>query len=83
MKERSDISSQLEGLMMMHVLPEFDSPHGFLRARACWVTRFFCDIEWSNEEHRKRHIERVVLCLKDQDFPVRVEAATALRFIID
>ena len=68
---------------MTHVVPEFNSPHGFLRARACWVSRFFCDIEWSNSENRKVNVERVVQCLKDSDFPVRVEAATAIRYIID
>jgi hypothetical protein len=83
MKERAGIKEQLESLMMTHVLPEFDSPHGFLRARACWVSRFYCDISWSSEENRKRIVERVVQCLKDTDFPVRVEASTALRFIIE
>jgi hypothetical protein len=83
MKERTGICEQLESLMMTHILPEFNSPHGFLRARACWVTRFFTEIEWTSEVNRKIHVERVVQCLKDKDFPVRVEAATSLRFIIE
>ena len=83
MKKRRGIKEQLESLMMTHVLPEFNSPHGFLRARACWVTRFYCEIKWTNEAHRRLHVEKVVQCLKDTDFPVRVEAATSLRFIID
>ena len=69
MKDRKDVGhAQLEGLMMTHVLPEFQS-QGFLRSRACWVTRHFCDIEWSTEQNRNRVVHAVITCLKDPSFP--------------
>ena len=53
---------------MAHVLPEFSSQHGFMRARACWVARHYCEIEWSNPAHRQQLVQKVLQGLGDQNW---------------
>lgn len=42
----------MEAFFQAHVLPEFKSPHGFLRYRACQVVERFesCDMHWGINE---------------------------------
>jgi len=42
-------SNMLVPLLAIHILPEFESPAPFLRARACWVIEYLSDIDWSAE----------------------------------
>jgi importin-7 len=39
----------MESFLVSHVFPEFRSPHGYLRARACEVLNRFSEIEF--EDH--------------------------------
>merc|ERR1719318_2116772 len=38
----------LEGALLNNVLPVFESAHGFLRARACWVVQQFSIIDFKD-----------------------------------
>ena len=73
----------VEPLLIAHILPEFQSPHGFIRARACWVVQQFAgDIVWQNRQAQVQSAQSIVNCLGDQELPVQIQAAAALRFLI-
>lgn len=70
-------------LLATHVFPEFSSEHGFLRARAAWVLKHFCELKFKNEQNLKTSLEMVRQCLcSDKELPVRVEAAVALQVLL-
>ena len=48
-KKGSPILGMMESFLVSHVFPEFRSPHGYLRARACEVLNRFSEIEF--EDH--------------------------------
>lgn len=70
----------MEAMLVAHVYPEFGSPEGFLRARACWVLHYFCEMPFRTEANLLRAVELLTHCLlHDSELPVRVEAAIALQ----
>uniref|UniRef100_A0A2M3Z0I5 Putative nuclear transport receptor ranbp7/ranbp8 importin beta superfamily n=1 Tax=Anopheles braziliensis TaxID=58242 RepID=A0A2M3Z0I5_9DIPT len=74
---------QVEQLLMQYVFPEFASPHGHLRARACWVMHYFSDIKLKNPqvlEQIMRYLSNALLT--DKDLPVKVEAAVSMQMFL-
>ncbi|KAH9487616.1 importin-7 [Bulinus truncatus] len=70
-------------MLNTHVYPAFNSEHGYLRARACWVIRYFSEMKFRNDENLLAAVELVKTALcTDKDLPVRVEAAIALQMLI-
>ena len=59
-------------MLATHVFSEFQSNHGYLRARACWCIQNFSDIHYSSEESLRFVLEQVL----------QVEAAIALQQLI-
>ena len=76
LKKKKHYHGPLEELLRNHVLPEFQSPVGYLRARACWVYSQFSNIKFRLPDSL---LGCVVTCLQDRELPVRVHAALALR----
>ena len=77
-------SSELEGLMVSSVFPDFNSPVGFLRSRACWIVQRFSTTPWSDDgTHLRNLIQLVLQRLSDPALPVQIEASKALRFLIE
>eukprot|EP00732_Lithocolla_globosa_P000792 Lithocolla_globosa_v1_NODE_305_length_4584_cov_10.581365.p1 type:complete len:1026 gc:universal NODE_305_length_4584_cov_10.581365:1203-4280(+) len=74
--------SELEQLIIVHVLPQFQSPVGFLRARACWMVHQYSEVDMTNPEHDQAIIRCVVAGLRDKDLPVRIEAALTLGAVV-
>jgi hypothetical protein len=75
---------ELEGLMVSSVFPDFTSPVGFLRCRACWMVQKFSEIPWSDDGDNLRTLIQLVLQrLSDPALPVQIEASKALRFLIE
>eukprot|EP00047_Mylnosiga_fluctuans_P003285 m.228397 g.228397 ORF g.228397 m.228397 type:complete len:1049 (+) comp11736_c0_seq1:40-3186(+) len=72
----------LEQLLVTFVLPEFASPHGYLRARACFVLHTFADIDFQNPQTLVAATQSVLNGLRDPALPVRVEAGVALRYLL-
>lgn len=81
--KRKIYKDQAEMMLVNHVYPEFTNESGFLRARACWVLKHFCELKFKNENNLRQALEltRNALC-SDKDLPVRVEAAIALQMLI-
>eukprot|EP00548_Thalassiothrix_antarctica_P003614 CAMPEP_0194146922 /NCGR_PEP_ID=MMETSP0152-20130528/22408_1 /TAXON_ID=1049557 /ORGANISM="Thalassiothrix antarctica, Strain L6-D1" /LENGTH=1062 /DNA_ID=CAMNT_0038847579 /DNA_START=36 /DNA_END=3224 /DNA_ORIENTATION=- len=75
---------ELEGLLVTSVFPDFTSPVGFLRYRACWMVQQFSSVRWSDDGTNQRNlIQNVLQCLRDPALPVQIEASKALRFLIE
>lgn len=73
---------QLEGLLLNNVMPSFDSPYGYLRAKACWVAGQYADIEFQAGAGQGPAFgslfQKVVNAFQDPDLPVSA-APTNLR----
>ncbi|KAH3857509.1 hypothetical protein DPMN_100118, partial [Dreissena polymorpha] len=81
--KRKIYKDQAEMMLVSHVYPEFTSPNGFLRARACWVMRVFSEMRFKQEAHLYQALEHSKNCMcTDKELPVRVEAAIALQMLI-
>ncbi|XP_068142883.1 importin-7 [Drosophila tropicalis] len=74
---------QVESMLTTYVFPEFQNPAGHLRARACWVLHYFCDVQIKNPEVL-REIMRLTTnaLLTDNELPVKVEAAIGLQMFL-
>ena len=81
---KKNYASELEGLMVSSVFPDFNSPVGFLRCRACWMVQRFSETKWSDDgTHLRNLIQLVLQRLSDPALPVQIEASKALRFLIE
>ncbi|KAL7488624.1 hypothetical protein ACHAW6_014236 [Cyclotella cf. meneghiniana] len=77
-------ASELEGLIVSSVFPDFNSHIGFLRCRACWMVQRFSTTPWSDDGTHLRTLTQLVLQrLSDPALPVQIEASKALRYLIE
>jgi importin-7 len=75
---------QVEMMMVNFVFPEFQSQHGFLRARACWVVKSFAQVEYKSKDNLMTACNNIKQCiLNDPCLPVNVEACCALQELIN
>ncbi|KAJ8666896.1 hypothetical protein QAD02_008558 [Eretmocerus hayati] len=81
--KRNIYRDQMDKLLMQYVFPEFNSPHGHMRTRACWVLHYFAEIKFKQENILVEAVRLSVnALLNDQDLPVKVEAAIALQSLL-
>uniref|UniRef100_A0AAY4EAX3 Importin N-terminal domain-containing protein n=1 Tax=Denticeps clupeoides TaxID=299321 RepID=A0AAY4EAX3_9TELE len=74
---------QMEFMLQTHVFPLFRSELGYMRARACWVLHYFCEVKFKSDQNLQNALELTRLCLiNDNEMPVKVEAAIALQVLI-
>lgn len=74
---------QMDTLIQSYVFPEFQSPHGHMRARACWVLHYFSEIKFKQDQILAEAVCFTVnALLTDHDLPVKVEAAIALQMLL-
>ncbi|KAI8465003.1 MAG: armadillo-type protein [Monoraphidium minutum] len=90
LKNKSPYRDQVEAMLVRFVGPCFDSPHGHLRAKACWVAKEFADFPFSGGAGAPGRgpqfcglFERVMHGLTDAELPVRVDAVVALRGFVE
>lgn len=50
MSDSKEYAQFLFPFLINHVLPEFNSPIGFLRFRACWAIQHFSNLNWEQKE---------------------------------
>jgi hypothetical protein len=75
---------QVEMMLVSYVFPEFSSPHGFLRARACWVLKSFAKVQFQSQDNLVNACNYVKQCiLNDPCLPVNVEACVALQEMLN
>ena len=80
--KKSPIAGQVEYFFVRHVFPEFNSPHGFLRARACDTLEKFEQLEFKDPDNLVLAYRSILVKMADEELPVRVEAALALQPLI-
>jgi len=80
--KKSPIADQVEYFFVRHVFPEFRSPHGFLRARACFTLGKFEQLEFKDPNNLLIIYRNILESMADSELPVRVEAALALQPLI-
>lgn len=80
--KNNDYHVPIENLLIQHVFPEFQSPTGFLRSRACWTIGMFNKLPFSNAQARVQSVSLVVGALQDNELPVKLEAARAFSRLI-
>lgn len=74
---------QMDKMLLQYVFPEFSSPHGYMRARACWVLHYFSEIKFKQEQIPIEAVRLITnALLTDQELPVKVEAAIALQMLL-
>lgn len=78
--KKKEYREHVEQMLTEYVFPEFTSPHGHMRARACWVLQAFGDVEFKNHQVLDQIIRLAAhALLYDTDLPVKVEAAIVLQ----
>jgi hypothetical protein len=80
--KKSPIADQVEYFFVRHVFPEFRSPHGFLRARACDTLEKFEQLDFKDPNNLIIIYRNILESMADPALPVRVEAALALQPLI-
>ncbi|GIZ45875.1 hypothetical protein CKM354_000902300 [Cercospora kikuchii] len=80
--KKSPIADQVEYFFVRHVFPEFRSPHGFLRARACDTLEKFEALDFKDANNLSIIYRNILESMADPCLPVRVEAALALQPLI-
>ncbi|KAL8720167.1 MAG: hypothetical protein Q9225_002933 [Loekoesia sp. 1 TL-2023] len=80
--KKSPIADQVEYFFVRHVFPEFRSPHGFLRARACDTLAKFEQLEFKDSANLLIIYRNILESMADPELPVRVQAALALQPLI-
>lgn len=80
--KKSPIADQVEYFFVRHVFPEFRSPFGFLRARACDTLEKFEALDFQDPNNLMIIYRNILESLTDPELPVRVEAALALQPLI-
>lgn len=74
---------QMDQLLAQFVFPEFSSPFGHLRARACWVLHYFCNVKFKEESVLAEAVNLTQRALlTDTELPVKVETAVALQMLL-
>lgn len=80
--------TMIPGIFQTYIIPLFTSPYGHLRSKACWVSSSFAQVLYSADDQAKHQLymqlfEKIQASLGDQDLPVQVDAAVALREFFD
>lgn len=71
---------QMEEMLTRYIFPEFNSPHGHMRARACWVLCKFSEVKFKNPTVLVEALRLATnALLNDKELPVKVEAAIVLQ----
>lgn len=82
LSKKSPIADEVEYFFVRHVFPEFRSPHGYLRARACDTLEKFEQLNFKDPNNLIIIYRNILESMADPELPVRVEAALALQPLI-
>ncbi|KAL1884211.1 hypothetical protein VTK73DRAFT_5347 [Phialemonium thermophilum] len=80
--KKSPIADQVEYFIVRYVFPDFASPQGFLRARACDTIEKFEQLNFKDQNNLLTIYRNILDCMADPALPVRVTAALALQPLI-
>lgn len=81
--KKKEYREQMEPMLTTYIFPEFNSPHGHMRARACWVIHNFGEVKFKNQQvliDILRYVTNALLT--DKELPVQVEAAIVIQVFL-
>ncbi|CAG8478067.1 8378_t:CDS:10, partial [Cetraspora pellucida] len=78
MRKKSGVAHLMEGFLTTHVFPEFQSPYGFLRARACDMMIKFDSLDFEQESNLGIAFQGITNCMRDDELPVKVQASALI-----
>ncbi|XP_020111634.1 importin beta-like SAD2 isoform X2 [Ananas comosus] len=78
LKQMEPYKSQLECMLLTHVIPDFMSSVAHLRAKAAWVAGLYADIEFSEQNYFQMAMNCAISGLCDPELPVQVDSVFAL-----
>lgn len=83
--KRNEYKDRIEEMLIMCVLPEVQSSHDHMRARAFWVVNQFAETNIANEQLLAQLTNLMIeTLLNDSCLPVKFEAAMGIQsFVID
>ncbi|VEL12872.1 unnamed protein product [Protopolystoma xenopodis] len=77
--KRKMYKNQMESFLVNHVLPTFEAPEGYRRARACWIIGKLVDVDFKDIAVLHQTTEALKRAMsKDLEIPVRTLAAIGL-----
>lgn len=82
LSKKSPIADQVEYFLVRYVFPDFTSPQGFLRSRACDTIEKFEQLNFKDQNNLLIIYRHILDCMADPALPVRVTAALALQPLI-
>lgn len=77
--KNSPIADNMEPFIVQYVFPDFSSPHGFLRARACQFLNLYAEVNFEKIDNISFAYQNILKCLEDEHLPVQIEAALTLQ----
>ncbi|KAK9469786.1 armadillo-type protein [Lipomyces arxii] len=77
--KNSPVAGMMEQFFVSYVFPDFQSPFGFLRVRACEIMNRFSEAQFNDVNNINIIYASITSCLNDKYLPVQVEAALALQ----
>ncbi|ATY62949.1 nonsense-mediated mRNA decay (Nmd5) [Cordyceps militaris] len=80
--KKSPIADQIEYFLVRYVFPDFKSPQGYLRARACDTIEKFEQLDFQNQNNLLTIYRHILDGMADEALPVRITAALALQPLI-
>jgi len=82
LRKQEVYAKSLPALVATQILPLFNSPIGFLRSRANFAMSGLAEVDLPPDT-LKALMESVLKCLQDPALPVQIEAAKALRYLLE
>ncbi|KAM3523812.1 hypothetical protein MY4038_008024 [Beauveria bassiana] len=80
--KKSPIADQIEYFLVRYVFPDFKSPQGYLRARACDTIEKFEQLDFQDQNNLLTIYRHILDGMADEALPVRITAALALQPLI-
>lgn len=80
--KNSPIARNMEAFIAQYVFPDFSSPHGFLRSRACQLLNLYAEVNFEKIDNVSFAYQSILRLLDDEYLPVQIEAALCLQPLI-
>lgn len=81
-KNTSPYYPQMEEFLSTLIIPHFNNPHAFIKARTCEVVAKFSEISFKNDANLGALYRGILGCFEDDHLPIQLEAALALQSFV-
>eukprot|EP01060_Flectonema_neradi_P024032 TRINITY_DN3252_c0_g1_i1.p1 TRINITY_DN3252_c0_g1~~TRINITY_DN3252_c0_g1_i1.p1 ORF type:complete len:1053 (+),score=195.79 TRINITY_DN3252_c0_g1_i1:51-3161(+) len=83
LKKKPQILDSIEGLFAQHLMPDYESRFGFVRANAIHTAAYYAKmLTWKEPKHFQEILNKNIQLMRDPDLPVRIKAGMSLRKVL-